>query len=227
MHPKLAGNGVIGHREALAAEHAEAGRREYASEQGAENAADTVHRKHIQGIVDLHGSFHEVRRREAHEASCNPDDQRASGTHKARCRRDGAQASHHAGHCAEGTRLAVPPPFQAQPGECPGRCRHMGHQHRHRRVAVRRQRTAAIEAEPTHPKHAGTGHCHRHVVGHHSLVGETTAPPHHERTHQRGHPRRDVHDDATCEVHDAQFRQPSTAPHPMGNGAVHEQQPQR
>ena len=205
---------LVAHRHFLGiADAAEGGRGEHAGQHRADDAADSVHREHVERVVHLERLLHVAGGEEAHDAGGGADCERADRPDESRGRRDRAEPRDHAGHDAEHRGLAVAHPFADHPGERSGRRADVRHQHRHARRAVGGERAARVEAEPAHPQHAGAGHRHGHVVRRHRRLGKAPAPAEHQRADQRRHARVQVHDRAAGEVHDAPSSPSQPSPH--------------
>ena len=196
-------------------------RREHAGEQRAEHAADAVHRRHVERIVDRAACASVAGGEEAHRCRRRrPMSDRADRADEARRRRDGAEAGDHAGDDAEHRRLAVAHPFDAPSRRARRRTRRCASSS----IAMPAEPLAASALpalkpnQPTHSMPAPVTVIVR-LCGGIAVCGNPRRWPstsaHTSAAIAGGH----VHHDAAGEIHDAEFRQPAAAPHPVRDRA--------
>ena len=200
--------------------------REHAGQDRTQGTAHTVHAPGIQTVVITKAAFHLHRREIANHARRQADHQRARGIDKTGCRRDGDKPRHRARNHAQHRRFACHRPFRHRPRQR-GRCGcDLRHQKRHARIGARGQGRPRVEAEPADPEQGGTRHAQHQIVRCHIVGAVTDALAQHDAGNKRRRARVQMHHGAAGIIEGAERAQKTAAPHPMGNRAIDQQQPQ-
>jgi len=189
-------------------------------------AADAVDAEDVERIVVAHRGLQEGYGGIADARGPEADQHRAAGSHESAGRRDGDEACHGAGRCAEHGRVAAVGPFDSDPGHYRHGRGRVGGEEGKARGAIGRQRAAGVEAEPADPQHGGADDGERKAVRRHGLAAESLAFAEEDGRDERGEAARHVHDQATGEVEGAEVdADPAAAPDHVGEGNVDHQEP--
>ena len=92
--------------------------------------------------------------------------------------------------------------------------------------AVRGKRTPTVKPEPPEPEQSRAKQHEGYVVGQQRLAAVVFSRAQEKGRHDRRRSGVDVNDGAAGEVERAELRQPSTAPYPVRDRSVHEQNPE-
>ena len=147
------------------------------------------------------------------------------GQHETGCRRNRAEAGDRARDDAEHRRFSAGRPFQEHPGCRPGGGGELRRGHGESGARVGAQSGAAIETEPSHPQEPGPDHRERKVVRRKILRAIAMALADHVGGHKAGHAGIEMHHGAAGEIEYACFGEESTAPDPVRDRHIDENEP--
>ena len=150
-------------------------------QQRAERTADAMHRKHVQGIVDLQTLFYKLGDKVADNAAGQAEAKSPNRTNGSRSRRYGRETRDHACYSPDQACLAVADQLHHRPGDGTRGRRNMRHGHGQCGPTICGEGRAGIEAEPAHPQHGSTDHGHARIVRRLHFIGKATTWPQHHR----------------------------------------------
>nr|ABM53576.1 hypothetical protein [uncultured bacterium CBNPD1 BAC clone 1664] len=224
--PESLAPGLAGQADALGiAGPAQEGVGQPCEHQGPENAAHSVDREDIKAVIDLQPGLHQADGLEADIAAERPQEEARQGADEARSGRDGGQAGNDSGDKADQAGPAKAAVLDQGPDQARRGRRHVCGGEGRAGVGAGRQGAAAIESEPAHPQEAGPGHGHARIVRRRQVPGPAVPGSHRLRQDESADPRRGVDHQAPGIVLDPQGRHPASAPDPVADGSVDQDQP--
>ena len=205
---------------------------EDSGQQAANEAANAVDAKSIQGIVITQLVLHQHHHVEADKTGDEADNRARNRSHKASALGDGGQAGDGAGDGPQRARLAALDSLGHHPRHSSGGgCEVRGDKCTggQRRGA---QRASGVETKPADPEHAGSDKAENQTVRHHPFLRVAAAFPDHDGRQEGRKAGRDVDDRASREV---EYRNPATeeriqvatfAPNHVRDRDIHKEKPE-
>ncbi|KAG1602034.1 hypothetical protein G6F46_013908 [Rhizopus delemar] len=137
---------------------------EHTSEDGTDDAADTVHAEHVGGVIHLQQALETGHTPHADHAGEETDHDRAKRTDRTAGRGDANQAGHRTRGGTQCRRLALADGFHQRPAQHGSGGGQHGVEEGQRGHGIGRGSGAGIEAEPAHPQQHRADIGERHVV---------------------------------------------------------------
>ena len=208
---------------------------EGAGEKGAERAAHTMHAPGVQAVVIANGLLHPDCRDVADHASGNADDERAHRIDKARSRGDRHKTGNRTRDHAQDRRLLGDDPFGEHPGQRRGSRRDLRRGGSHAGIVAGGDSRTGVKAEPANPQERGADDAEHQIVRRHIVGAQANALAQDKAGHQSRRTGVQMHHrtagivERASALGDQEARtraEPAATPHPMGDGAIDQDQPQ-